>query len=282
MTDHYNDNFDNSPKDQDNNTIDLRFAVKLFFVSIFYMIMVSLVTYVIVTFLHDLVTPVLKSLVNLLSYSVSLLLIIRYATNARPQQRLGSVTRGTGWKMIWLTPVLIISTLALCVWVEGLSLLVPMPEAVEKFFNDLVKPDVFSILTIVVAAPILEEVLCRGILLKGLLKNYSPDNAIGISAIFFGAIHLNPWQAIPALAIGIFLGWVFYKTRSVLPGIIIHATVNGTSVLMTFYLPDADHIFAGFSIPVYILWFAISAVIFAAGCLLIQKKGPSNLSQHPH
>ncbi|WP_409994892.1 CPBP family intramembrane glutamic endopeptidase [Chitinophaga pinensis] len=44
-----------------------------------------------------------------------------------------------------------------------------------------------------------------------MLKRYPPRKAIVISALFFGLIHLNPWQALPAFCIGLLLGWVFTK-----------------------------------------------------------------------
>ena len=268
----FNNNFNDSNEDQDGSYVDLRFVVRLFFVSLFYLFIVGIVTLAFSASLKGLSSTLLISLVHLIGYSVSLLLIIKYASGAPLQNQLLSIRHGLGWHLTWLAPLLIICTLALCVWIEGLYLLMPIPEAIEEYFNNLIKDDVFSVLNIVIVAPVLEEVLCRGIILKGLLKNYSPDNAIGISAIFFGAIHLNPWQAIPAFVIGLFLGWIFYKTKSVLPGIIIHATVNATSVFMFLFLQDEQDIVMRLGIPNYILLCILSAVVFAAGCIIIKKK----------
>ncbi|SFO99269.1 hypothetical protein SAMN05428949_7094 [Chitinophaga sp. YR627] len=273
MNDQHNDLFNNNfNEEQETSHVDLKFVVKLFFVSVFYMLVVGITAFTLAHFSLSLPSTLLTSFVNLAAYSLSLSLIIKYATGAPPQNQLLLMKRAFNWRLLSLAPVLIICTLALYVWIDGVAMLMPMPEAVEEIFNNAIKEDVFSLFTIIIVAPVLEEILCRGIILKGLLKNYSPDNAIGISALFFGAIHLNPWQAIPALIIGIFTGWVFYKTKSVLPGIIIHITVNATSVLISLFVTGQQNIVLRSGIPDYILLCIFSAVIFAAGCIFIRKK----------
>lgn len=124
----------------------------------------------------------------------------------------------------------------------------------------------------VIAAPIIEEILCRGIILKGLLKNYQPSKAILISAVFFGAIHLNPWQAIPAFFGGLFLGWAYYKTQSVIPGMIIHATINGTAALILFLPHNQQNLLALWGLPYYLVALLTSILVFSSICIFIQKK----------
>jgi membrane protease YdiL (CAAX protease family) len=105
--------------------------------------------------------------------------------------------------------------------------LIPMPESWQKAFADLVgRGSFFSFLSIVIAAPILEELIFRGIILDGLLKKYSPIKSILISSVLFGLVHLNPWQFLAALSLGAFIGWVYYNTKSVSFAIIIHAANN--------------------------------------------------------
>jgi membrane protease YdiL (CAAX protease family) len=176
----------------------------------------------------------------------------------------------------WLVPVIIIGTLSLIVPLIGLSDLIPMPNAFKKIFEGMFTKDAVSIATLSIAAPILEEALCRGIILKGLLKNYSPFKAIFISAIFFGLIHLNPWQALPALIGGFYMGWVYYKTQSVIPGIIIHATINFTASMLLF-LPGPEQDLSTFlGMHYYILALVASVIIFTAVCTIIHKKAQAS------
>jgi uncharacterized protein len=90
--------------------------------------------------------------------------------------------------------------------------LIPLPEFMKQIVRELMSRNgFFSLLAIVIAAPILEELIFRGIILHGLLKRYSPFHAILLSSVLFGIVHLNPWQFITGLFIGCFAGWVYYR-----------------------------------------------------------------------
>lgn len=169
-------------------------------------------------------------------------------------------------------PVVIITTLALVVGLEGVSNLIPMPVYMQKIFEKAFTKNAFSLVMAIVAAPIIEEMLCRGIILKGLLKNYSPAIAIVVSAIFFGVLHLNPWQAVPAFFGGLFLGWVFYKTQSVIPGMIIHATINSTASLFLFLPKYQQGFFKLLGMQYYMVLCVFAVIVFVGGCMVIQRK----------
>jgi membrane protease YdiL (CAAX protease family) len=251
---------------------DLKSLFRLFFVLLFYMIIGGILLGIFLIDAKHSDSPILKSLLNLLSYIVTLLVTIRYAIKKSKKQQVSSFNISFNKIQGWLVPVIIISTLALTVGLERVADLIPMPGSVQKFFEKLFTRDVFFLVNIIIAAPILEEILCRGIVLKGLLKNYSPNKAILISAMFFGAIHLNPWQALPAFCSGLFLGWVFYKTQSIIPGMIIHATINAT-VAAFLFLPHHQQSFLNLlGEPYYIVLCMFSALVFVSGCVLIHKK----------
>lgn len=123
---------------------------------------------------------------------------------------------------------------------EPLISLIPVPESFKPLLTELVQPNIFSFVGVVLVAPLLEEILFRGLILDGLLKNTRPSRAIFWSALIFSLAHLNPWQAIPTFLGGLFLGWVYWKTRSVLPCILIHATNNLLGfVLVMHFGPEA-------------------------------------------
>jgi membrane protease YdiL (CAAX protease family) len=216
-----------------------------------------------------------RSLLNLIMYVVALLITIRYALKKSKKVQGYSSKVSFDKIPLWMIPVIIISALAMVILVEQSSAWIPMPKSVQKMFEDAFTKDIYSITNIVIAAPILEEILCRGIILSGLLKNYLPYKAILISAVFFAVVHLNPWQAIPAFFGGLFLGWVYYKTRSVIPGMIIHATINIIGVLLMFTPPYQDGLLNVWGLPYYLIAWVVSAVTFAAGCIIINKKIPN-------
>ena len=86
--------------------------------------------------------------------------------------------------------ILFFMTIALMILIEPLTALIPMPEWFKKIMEDAIRPDIYSFITIVILAPILEELLFRGIILEAFLKNYSPWKAIIWSSIIFGVFRL--------------------------------------------------------------------------------------------
>ena len=58
-----------------------------------------------------------------------------------------------------------------------------------------------------------------------------PVWAIVVSAVFFAVIHGNPWQALNAFLLGMVMGYVYFKTGSLILTMIIHFVNNGTAVI---------------------------------------------------
>ncbi len=117
----------------------------------------------------------------------------------------------------------------------------PMPEFMQKIFLEFANQNgVFSFLAIVIAAPIIEELIFRGIILNGLLRRYSPVKSIMISSTLFGIVHLNPWQFVSAFIIGIFSGWVYYKTRKLSLSILIHLVNNLIAFISMHFMDSAE------------------------------------------
>lgn len=111
--------------------------------------------------------------------------------------------------------------------------LIPMPDFMKQLFEQMLSFSIWGFALVCIAAPLLEEVLCRGIFLRSFLENYSANKAILWSAIIFAVLHMNPWQAIPAFVMGYFMGWLFYRTKSLLPSIGVHFLNNLVAYVTT-------------------------------------------------
>ncbi len=158
--------------------------------------------------------------------------------------------------------------------------IIPMPD----FFKEVLERlgDIrhwANVLAIVIAAPVLEELIFRGIMLDGLLKKYSPATAIFVSSFFFALIHLNPWQFVTAMIIGILIGWVYYHTRSLSLAILIHLANNLFVTLLEFIYPSQDvwegelsvvEFFGGWVPLVFIA--GTSLMVLAAGLVLMKRE----------
>jgi hypothetical protein len=125
-----------------------------------------------------------------------------------------------------------------------------------------------SFLVVAIFAPIFEEWLCRGMVLRGLLTKMKPVWAIVISALFFAVIHANPWQALNAFLIGLLMGYVYFKTGSLLLTMLIHFVNNGTAVVLSNIesLKDYDYWIDILGKQNYTIVFLVSCVVLAA-CL---------------
>lgn len=89
------------------------------------------------------------------------------------------------------------------------------------------------ILLTVILAPILEEVLFRGIIQKSIIKKgVNPRLSILISSLIFGAFHIYPWQFVGAFMLGLILGLVYEKTQSLWLSILLHAFNNLIAALL--------------------------------------------------
>jgi len=116
-----------------------------------------------------------------------------------------------------------------------------MPESLMDALESLTTGKLWvSLLSVSILAPICEEWLCRGMILRGLLNHRKEDGstmhpaaAIIISALLFGLIHLNPWQAIPAFVMGCVMGCVYYRTGSLKLTMLMHCVNNTFSVIMS-------------------------------------------------
>ncbi|MCM1183029.1 MAG: CPBP family intramembrane metalloprotease [Roseburia sp.] len=89
----------------------------------------------------------------------------------------------------------------------------------------------------VLAAPIGEECLMRGLILRRLQKYFSVPAVIIIQAVLFGVFHMNWVQGIYVLPVGAALGYTAVKCRSVLPSIYMHMFYNLMSSVVALLPP---------------------------------------------
>lgn len=86
----------------------------------------------------------------------------------------------------------------------------------------------------VVIAPVTEEIVFRGLILRGLLGRWRPVAAVLFSSALFALVHFNPAQAPVALLLGLLTGWLYVLTRSLGLCILAHALNNAASYLTWF------------------------------------------------
>jgi membrane protease YdiL (CAAX protease family) len=107
-----------------------------------------------------------------------------------------------------------------------------IPNNLEELFQSLAGT-VSGFLGVCIVGPIMEEMIMRRVILKEMAKaTKSMWWGIIISSALFAIIHGNPIQIVFAMPAGIFLGWVYCKTGSLLVPICIHIINNTVSFLL--------------------------------------------------
>lgn len=104
--------------------------------------------------------------------------------------------------------------------------MMPVSEALESFQSQMEVAWLPALVLIVFIAPLVEEVIFRGIMLEGLLKKYDYRVAVFISALLFAVMHFNWIQGVNTFVLGLVISYVYYLTRSVKVAIVVHFMNN--------------------------------------------------------
>lgn len=124
-----------------------------------------------------------------------------------------------------------------------------------------------SMFATVVLAPVSEEIIFRGITLRFLKKagaRFMVANII--QALFFGISHMNLVQGLYAFVLGLVLGLVAEKCKSVFLPVVLHVVINLSGTLLDTLPLDLD------SWMVWVILFLIGGLSMAAGMLLLRKE----------
>lgn len=125
-----------------------------------------------------------------------------------------------------------------CVMFAGiLTELVGAPDEFEEKLEGIMH-SMFGIIYISIIGPLVEELIFReGII--GFMQRNGRDArlSIGVSAVLFGLIHINPAQVVFATILGVTLGILYWKTRNIWLCAIVHIFNNTTIAIENMTLP---------------------------------------------
>ena len=139
--------------------------------------------------------------------------------------------------------------------------LIPFPEPIRQFLNQMkqlleetyrtlagsqnLSELIFVTLIIALIPAFAEETLFRGMVQKVLENSMKPQAAIIITGVIFGIFHLNPLTFIPLSVIGIYLGFLTYKSENILIAISAHFFNNFFAVLAIYFNYGDDEVVTG-------------------------------------
>jgi len=127
-----------------------------------------------------------------------------------------------------------------------------------------------NLLGIGIIGPLVEEILFRGMIKRELESVSKWKAAVVVQGVLFGLYHFIPLQIIYTIPIGIYLGYITYKTGSVWPAAAGHIALNSLSVLLT--APGIAEVFGS---PQFSLLFIVFSVyMFASSLRYFLKREP--------
>jgi uncharacterized protein len=92
-----------------------------------------------------------------------------------------------------------------------------------------------TVALVAVVGPVLEEALLRGVVLQAVQRRFGAWPAIIVSALAFALLHASLWSLLPLTVLGVGLGWLASRSRSLWPAVIAHVLYNGVLVAAALY-----------------------------------------------
>jgi membrane protease YdiL (CAAX protease family) len=173
-----------------------------------------------------------------------------------------------------LSPLIVLTVPALILVISSIIAVVvqlfPVSAAEQAMFDEMGSGSLAAILMACVLAPVLEEMLFRGVILRSFLGQYGRWPAIIGSAVLFGAAHLNIYQFGAALILGLYLGWLYDRSKSLLPCIALHGFYNTALMTISFSGAGDDDFAAG-------LWL-VAALLGVAGLVMLRRVLPQHVA----
>ncbi len=130
----------------------------------------------------------------------------------------------------------------------------------------------FSFASIVIIAPIFEELVFRGIFFRSVAK-YDRRFAIIFSALIFGLMHRSPASVINAVVFGIFAAVSCAETGSLLMGIMLHMTNNAIAFAASSMMEsESDMIIFALPLSVFMIIMVLSAIALWIDCRVSKRR----------
>ena len=110
------------------------------------------------------------------------------------------------------------------------------------------------ILSAVIFAPVLEEIIFRRVIFGSLIQKYNFWISAIVSGVVFSAIHLEFEHLLLYAVCGLIFAFLYYKTKSIWTSIIAHMLLNGSVTLIQFYYEPIKDFLDKYSKPLLIFF----------------------------
>lgn len=206
-----------------------------------------------------------------LTTSLSLIMffvVYSFVKNKHKKVFLGMFSRDINFNFLYTIIPMIVGTMLLNIFFNYL-----IPTGQDNTYNEFmmkIATDksiiILFIIPIAIIAPITEELIFRGMILKGIASNHNAIMAIFLSAFLFSIIHLNLAQIPNAFILGVIFAFIMLHTKNIFYTIIYHAINNFFVTFMLFFvkpedLRKTDEIPKDIASPLGVIIFAVVGVL---------------------
>ena len=108
-------------------------------------------------------------------------------------------------------------------------------DEISKLFELLENPFWFFLVGAVLA-PLVEEIFFRGFLFQGFRAKYGWVAGMLLSSTIFGIAHLDPASLIPTFILGNLLAYLYHRSNSIWPGVILHVLINTVGLALVYFV----------------------------------------------
>jgi membrane protease YdiL (CAAX protease family) len=144
----------------------------------------------------------------------------------------------------WFIPIALIAFatefISLGIFEKVFNITLP-PQDLVRWLQPGIYPDYvrYSLMFMaVIEAPIIEEVLFRSIIFRGLGTKLPLLPALIISGFVFGIVHVNAATLLPLWFLGVAFAWVYWKTQRIIAPITMHFLFNGLNLVLCLFFPE--------------------------------------------
>ena len=109
------------------------------------------------------------------------------------------------------------------------------PNTAKEVLNLAFENIFITIILVSMIVPICEEVFFRGFLINGLERKFNLKISLLISSGIFSIFHIHIGSLFPTFILGICLGLLYIKSKSIYPSIFIHSIHNFLAVIISKY-----------------------------------------------
>ncbi len=113
----------------------------------------------------------------------------------------------------------------------------PMQPDLEPVAREMALPWLLIVLAVIVA-PFVEELFFRGFVFAGFRQRYGWQKAALMSSALFAVGHLQPLAIVPLFMLGYIFAYLYHRSRSIWPGILMHFLVNLWGIIVEFVIAD--------------------------------------------